>query len=111
MSEILSNILFTFQRLDWLSVLDLALVTAIFFAIFKLIRGTQAVVLLRGILLVIIVLLFMTSLFSLPAFSWLIQSALPALFLAIPVIFAPEIRRGLERLGEWALAGIFGSFF
>jgi len=108
LSEILSNILFTFQRLDWLSVLDLALVTAIFFAIFKLIRGTQAVVLLRGILLVIIVLLFMTSLFSLPAFSWLIQSALPALFLAIPVIFAPEIRRGLERLGRVGLAGILG---
>lgn len=108
MSEILGNILFTFQRLDWLSILDLALVTAIFFTIFKLIRGTQAVVLLRGILLVIVVLLFMTSLFNLPAFSWLVQSALPALFLAIPVIFAPEIRRGLERLGRVGVAGIFG---
>lgn len=109
MSEILNNILFTFQRLDWLSVLDLALVTAIFYSIFKLIRGTQAVVLLRGILLVIVVLLFMTSLFNLPAFSWLIQSAMPALFIAIPVIFAPEIRRGLERLGRVGIAGIFGS--
>lgn len=108
MSEVLSNILFTFQRLDWLSILDLALVTTIFFVIFKLIRGTQAVVLLRGILLVIVLLLFMTSLFDLPAFSWLIQSAMPAFFLAIPVIFAPEIRRGLERLGRVGFAGIFG---
>jgi diadenylate cyclase len=107
-SEVLSNILFTFQRLDWLSVLDLTLVTAIFFVIFKLIRGTQAVVLLRGILFVIVLLLFMTSLFDLPAFSWLVQSALPALFLSIPVIFAPEIRRGLERLGRVGFAGIFG---
>lgn len=107
MSDILSNILFTFQRLNWLSVLDLALVTLIFFAIFKLIRGTQAVVLLRGILFVIILLLLMTSLFNLPAFSWLMRTAFPALFLAIPVIFAPEIRRGLERLGRVGYAGIF----
>lgn len=107
MSEVLSNILFTFQRLDWLSVLDLMLVTAIFFVIFKLIRGTQAVVLLRGILFVIVLLLLMTSLFDLPAFSWLVQAALPALFLSIPVIFAPEIRRGLERLGRVGFAGIF----
>jgi diadenylate cyclase len=107
MSDVLSNILFTFQRLDWLSVLDMTLVTAIFFVIFKLIRGTQAVVLLRGILFVIVLLLFMTSLFDLPAFSWLVQSALPALFLSIPVIFAPEIRRGLERLGRVGFAGIF----
>jgi len=106
-SEVLSNILFTFQRLDWLSVLDMTLVTAIFFVIFKLIRGTQAVVLLRGILFVIVLLLLMTSLFNLPAFSWLVQSALPALFLSIPVIFAPEIRRGLERLGRVGFAGIF----
>jgi diadenylate cyclase len=107
MSEVLGNILFTFQRLDWLSILDLALVSMIFFAIFKLIRGTQAVVLLRGILFVLVLLLLMTSLFDLPAFSWLVQSALPALFLSIPVIFAPEIRRGLERLGRVGLAGIF----
>jgi diadenylate cyclase len=107
MSDVLSNILFTFQRLDWLSVLDMTLVTAIFFVIFKLIRGTQAVVLLRGILFVIVLLLLMTSLFDLPAFSWLVQSALPALFLSIPVIFAPEIRRGLERLGRVGFAGIF----
>jgi diadenylate cyclase len=106
-SEILSGILFTFQRLDWLSVLDLALVTLIFFVVFKLIRGTQAVVLLRGILFVIVLLLLMTSLFNLPAFSWLMRTALPALFLAIPVIFAPEIRRGLERLGRMGYAGFF----
>jgi len=43
----------------------------------------------------------------LPAFSWLIQTTLPALLLAIPVIFAPEIRRGLERLGRAGSANLF----
>jgi diadenylate cyclase len=42
----------------------------------------------------------LTSLVNLPAFSWLINTALPALLFAVPVIFAPEIRRALERLGR-----------
>jgi diadenylate cyclase len=37
---------------------------------------------------------------NVPAFSWLVRTTLPALLFAIPVIFAPEIRRGLERIGR-----------
>ena len=57
-------------------------------------------VLLRGMILLAILLSLLTSLVNLPAFSWLIRTTLPTLLLAIPVIFAPEIRRGLERLGR-----------
>src|SRR5262249_46666544 len=45
-------------------------------------------------------LVLITSLLNLPAFSWLVQSSLPVLLLAVPVIFAPEIRRALERIGR-----------
>jgi diadenylate cyclase len=57
-------------------------------------------VLLRGVIFLTVALVLLTTLVNLPAFSWLIQSILPALLLAIPVIFAPEIRRALERLGR-----------
>jgi diadenylate cyclase len=63
-------------------------------------------VLLRGVIFLVVALVLLTTLVELPAFSWLIQSMLPALLLAIPVIFAPEIRRALERLGR---AGTFIS--
>ncbi len=100
MPDFLNEILFLFQRLNWLSILDLALVTLIFFAILITVRDTQAMVLLRGVILLVILLSLLTSLINLPAFSWLIQTSLPALLLAIPVIFAPEIRRALEKLGR-----------
>lgn len=100
MPDLLSDIIFLFERLTWLSVLDLLLVTMVFFAIFMMLRDTQAMVLLRGVLLVVILLVLFTSLVELPAFSWLVSTTLPALLLAIPVIFAPEIRRGLERIGR-----------
>jgi diadenylate cyclase len=98
--NLLNELLFLFQRLNWLSVLDLALVTLIFFAILMLVRDTQAVVLLRGVIILVILLSLLTSMINLPAFSWLVRTTLPALLLAVPVIFAPEIRRGLERIGR-----------
>ncbi|MHC1785395.1 MAG: diadenylate cyclase CdaA [Anaerolineaceae bacterium] len=100
MPNILSEILFLFQRLNWLSLIDLGLVTLIFFIILVTVRDTQAVVLLRGVIFLILFLSLLTSLIDLPAFSWMVQASLPALLLAIPVIFAPEIRRGLERIGR-----------
>ncbi len=104
MTDIIRDLLFIFQRLNWLSVFDILLVTFIFFLLLYMLRDTQALVLLRGVLFLVVALALLTSLVELPAFSWLIQSTLPALLLAIPVIFAPEIRRALERLGR---AGTF----
>lgn len=104
MTDLLTNLLFIFQRLDWLSVIDILLVTLIFFGVLYLVRDTQAMILLRGIILVLVLVALLTSLANLPAFSWLARTALPALVFAIPVIFAPEIRRALERIGR---AGTF----
>lgn len=104
MADFLDNVFFIFQRLNWLSILDILLVALIFFALLYTLRDTQAMVLLRGAIFLVVALILLTSLFDLPAFSWLVQNTLPALLLAIPVIFAPEIRRALERLGR---AGTF----
>lgn len=99
-SNLISNLVFIFERFSWLSVLDVLLVAAVFFAFLLLLRGTQAMVLLRGAILLVALLGLLTSLDILPAFSWLVRTTFPALLFAIPVIFAPEIRHALERLGR-----------
>jgi len=103
-ADFISNLLFVFQRLNWWSVIDILLVAGIFFAALYSLRDTQAMALLRGVIFLFIALSLLTSLVDLPAFSWLVTNALPALLLAIPVVFAPEIRRALERIGR---AGAF----
>lgn len=100
MANLLDNLVYIYGRLNWLSALDILLVTLIFYAVLHSVRDTQAMVLLRGMIILVVALIFLTAVFELPAFSWFIQNALPALLLAIPVIFAPEIRRALERLGR-----------
>jgi diadenylate cyclase len=99
-SNFLDYIVFLFERLDWLSIVDILLVTTIFFIILLVLRDTQAIVLLRGGLLLIALLGILTSLEVLPAFSWLVSNTFPAMVLAIPLIFSTEISRALERLGR-----------
>lgn len=99
-TNFLEELSFFIERFDWLSAIDVLLVTLVVFFLLRLISGTQAVVLLRGVIVLVITIALLSSLLNLPAFSWLLANALPALLVAIPVIFAPEIRRGLERLGR-----------
>jgi diadenylate cyclase len=88
------------DQLDYTSLLDILLVTAVIYVILLLIQGTRAVQVLRGLVVLAIFFALLSSLFDLPAFSWLINASLPALLLAIPVIFQPELRRALERVGR-----------
>ena len=99
-NDLIANLVFIFQHVNWLSVLDITLVTLMFFGILLLVHDTQAMTLLRGVLLLFVLVTLLSTIDSLPAFSTLMESTLPALIVAIPVIFAPEIRRALERLGR-----------
>jgi len=96
----ISEILFLIQRFNWLSLLDIFLVSAIFYIILSSLKNTQAQTLMRGVIILIVLIAMLTTLVNLPAFSWLIKNTLPALLFAIPVIFMPELRRALERLGS-----------
>jgi hypothetical protein len=82
-ADLINNLIFIFERMDWLSVVDISLVTVVFFSILRLLRDTQALVLLRGVFLLIALIGLLTSLEVLPAFSWLTRTTLPALLFAV----------------------------
>jgi diadenylate cyclase len=96
----LNELWYLVQTITWTNVVDILLVTLIFFLILVLVRGTRAVQLLRGVILIVLLVTLLTSIAQLPAFGWLIDKAVPALLLAVPIIFQPELRRGFERLGQ-----------
>ena len=99
MQELINNFLFILERFDWMSVIDIALVTTFFAILLYMLRDTEA---LRGVFLMVILITLVTSLVNLPAFSWLVNTIAPAMIFVIPVIFAPEIRRALERVGRFS---------
>jgi diadenylate cyclase len=107
MQELWSNFLFILERFTWSSLLDIVLVTIFFASILYLLRDTGAQTLLRGIFLIIILVTLLGSVLDLPGFSWLVDTISPALIFAIPVVLAPEIRHGLERMGTISDLGLF----
>jgi uncharacterized protein (TIGR00159 family) len=80
--------------------LDILLVTAITYWLLSLIQGTTAVALLRGIVLVFVVGSLMSNILGLAVLGWLLRNAIPALLVAIPILFQPELRRALEQIGR-----------
>lgn len=88
------------ERLSWPDVVDVLLVAVIIYGLLVLIRGTRAVSLLRGLLVLALFFLGLSLLIDLVAFTWLVRNILPALLVAFPVIFQPELRRALEQLGR-----------
>lgn len=96
----MSDIQWVLSQIDWIDIVDILLVATIFFLLLSLARGTQAVQLLRGMVLVILVVFVLSQVLPFKGFSWLIATSLPALLIAIPVIFQPELRRAFERLGR-----------
>jgi diadenylate cyclase len=96
----MDDLLWYLQRLGWIDVVDILLVAFIFFWLLYLVRGTRAVPLLRGVIFLAIAVILLSSVIELRAFGWVTQKALPALLVAIPVVFQPELRRALEQLGR-----------
>lgn len=96
----MSEILWVLSRVRVSDVVDILLVATVLYLLLQLIKGTQAIQLLRGVIIFVFLAVLLGSLLRLTAFSWLIGNAVPALLVAIPVIFQPELRRALERLGR-----------
>lgn len=83
----------------WQVFLDILLVAIIFYSIFLLLRGSRAVHVLIG-LIIILMIYFLSKALQLVALGWLMDRFLTVTLVAIPVIFQQELRMGLERLGN-----------
>ncbi|WP_283584193.1 diadenylate cyclase CdaA [Limosilactobacillus difficilis] len=88
--------------LTWRSLVSLVDILAIWFLIYEmllLVRGTRAVQLFRGIVIILVVKLISWYV-GLSTVSWVMDQIINWGVIAIVIIFQPEIRRGLEHLGR-----------
>ncbi|RIK42613.1 MAG: TIGR00159 family protein [Chloroflexi bacterium] len=93
-----------FTRLEARSLIDIVAVSMIIYWLLSVAQGTRATQLIRGLVTLIVASLVVSNIFDLTALNWLLSRAWPALVVAIPIIFQPELRRALEQLGhtgEW----------
>lgn len=84
-----------------INIFDILIVTYILYRFTKAIAGTKIMILVRGVLVFVLV-QFVANLLGLTTISWLINQIITYGVIAAVVIFSPEIRTGLERLGRAA---------
>lgn len=95
-----------FKEMTWqsgiLNVLDIGIVSYIIYKLILLVRGTRAVQLIKGILLLVLTWAISTW-FNLYTLKWLMNQMFTFGVVTIIIIFQPELRRALEQLGRGKL--------
>lgn len=92
-----------FDILDVLRVIvDIAIVWYVLYKLIMIIRGTKAIQLLKGIVVVLVVWV-VSIIFELKTIQWLTNQAILWGFLVIIILFQPELRRALEQLGRGSI--------
>lgn len=80
-------------------VADISLVTLFVFWLLKLFSGSRAIQLFAGIASLAILYL-LSKVLNLTTIEWMLEKSLPGVFIVMVVVFQPEIRRTLERIGR-----------
>lgn len=83
---------------------DILIIAYLFYRTFYVLRGTRAIQLVKGILLLVVA-TQLAGLLSLSATHFILQTVELALLVAVPVVFQPELRRVLEQLGRSRIFG------
>lgn len=87
------------SSLRWQDIVDILIVSIIIYRIILLIRGTRAVQMLLGIV-VITIIYFISREFDLLTLNWLLRTFLSSIFLIVIIVFQRDIRRVLTQVGK-----------
>lgn len=86
-------------ELRWLDLLDVAIVAIILYYVLLWLQGTRAIQLLRGLLIFLLIYL-LGRLLGLHTINWLFDKFIAVIIVMLIIVFQPELRRALERLGR-----------
>ncbi len=100
--------LFRDYRLIW-DTLDIAIVAYVLYRLFVLMRGTRAIQLLKGVVMLLVAGIVAHWL-QLTTVIYILNYVQMGLVVAVPVVFQPELRRALEQLGRGRLLAPAPSF-
>lgn len=105
MPDALSDVI---SRMDLAAVVDIVIVSFAIYWLLLLIQGTTAMTVLRGAVVLLLGAFVLSRVLDLRMLNWILRNSLTGLVIAVLVIFQPEIRRALERLGRTGLRSVLG---
>ena len=86
----------------WETILEILILWAAYYTIYLLLKGTVAEQVLKGVIIICVVVMLTRGL-NLVIINWLLTRLLAISVIAFLIIFQPEIRRGLARIGRFGM--------
>lgn len=99
---------FAATEFGWRDALDVLIVAFLIYQLLLFIRGTHAVQMALGAMVLVLV-YWVSSLLDLETVNWILRTFLPYVVFGIIVVFQAEIRKALAHLGKTPLLGAFQS--
>jgi diadenylate cyclase len=90
----------TFLQDPWRNAIEILLLAACIYQIYRAFRATRGAQILVGLGTILVVLTLVSTIFKFQVMQWIITRAAALLAFALIVIFQPELRNGLARLGS-----------
>lgn len=106
--DIFGNFVRIVMSVTVFDVLDILLLTFLIYALIRLMRETRAMQLLKGIFLLLLVFIVVKS-FDLKVMGYLIDNFLQVGIIALIIVFQPELRRILEKVGRAKVSTFAGT--
>src|ERR1700730_14636070 len=101
---IFRDLLVFLQSRSWRDVLDVIVVAFLAYRLLVLIRGTRAMQLIAGLSVLVFVGL-MAKVLQLQLTYYIFSNLAPALLIGVVILFQPELRRALDRVGRVGFLG------
>lgn len=105
--DIIANFLRIVQSITIFDILDILMLTFLIYYLIKLMRETRAMQLLKGIFLIVVIFI-LVQIFNLKTMGFLIDNFLQVGIITIIIVFQPELRRILEKVGRTKVSTITG---
>ncbi len=108
LGEIFSTFLDNLQILKFTDVLDIIIVAFCIYSVIKFVRETRAVNLIKGIVLIFVI-TQLSGWLNLNSINFILESTLQVGLIAIIIVFQPELRRALEKMGNSNISRIISD--
>jgi len=86
-------------NVEWRDVVDIVIMSYVFYRLILIIRGTRAEQLVKG-LFILLLAMVISDQAGLDTLHWALRQTMTVGLIAIPIVFQPELRRALEHLGR-----------
>lgn len=108
MGEILNSMWIQLTHMKWSDYLDILVVAFLIYKVLPLFRSAGTLRILKGIVAVVLI-AWVTDILDMHAMHYMVEQVMTVGLLALVILFAPELRRILDHLGNVKITKFFGS--